>query len=191
MEYYKLEKRYTKGDIQIESFVTPQELYDKITKGLPCVGLYDELTVIFKNKTGKPVDFPIGGTTLPIVSGTFREFILGIEAEKNLEFYPLNLENIRSKGATYWLLNVIHSVSCFDWGKSIYTRFPERRVELSDRPETVDKLVIDEAKLKGRSIFRMKELPTDLFVSGNFKTFTEESGITGLRFTSIEEYEKW
>ena len=189
MIFYELEKFYTEGDCVIEKFFISKEHNRKILNGVSTPD--GNISIVFNHMDGKFTDFPIGGTVLPLVSEKFRQLLENGEDCNHLEFLPIEYGNNEQVPPKYWLMNILNNISCFDWEHSVYTRYPDSMKELAGRPETVDKLVIDESKVNGRNIFRIKELPTNIFISKALKNKLQKEKISGIHFTKSNEFEKW
>ncbi|MBU3661258.1 MAG: hypothetical protein FGM14_15405 [Flavobacteriales bacterium] len=113
----------------------------------------------------------------PLVSDKLKEILLQFIPNTQIQFLPVKVHK-----KTYWLLNVLNNLSCFDWDRSVYTTYS------SGVLRKVKKGVLKSELLDGIDIFRVEEKPIDIFISEKLKTALEENNITGI---SIVENDNW
>ena len=176
--YHFIRADYNKGDLHLKGFEDSEKISDKLLDGEKSNVVSINLNIVAK--TGRKPDYLIG-TGLPIVSEKIRQ-ILEREVSKTYQYIDTNLEG-------YFLLHVVGLVKCFDWENSIYTKHPPFLSELQDRPDKVEKLVLNKA-VEGLDIFRMYEEPVTLFISDRLKGIFEKNGVTGVEYKTLSEYRK-
>lgn len=85
----------------------------------------------------------------------------------------------------YWIFNLLSVIDAMDMSQSDYTVYPESAGKLAGKMRKIKQLVLDEDKLQGVHMFRLKNRPTYVFVSEELKAKLENEGVTGIRFSEI------
>lgn len=122
---------------------------------------------------GKPEsDFPTLGTT-PVFSHRAVNSLLDLLVE-NGELLPLELN-----GTTFFAYNVTRRVDALDEKRSEIVRFGSGRVMRVSRYEFYPE------KVRGLSIFKLKQLRPDVFVTDVFVKRVLDAGLAGFEFSEI------
>jgi len=177
--YYFIDTDYQKGDLYLKGFDDIERINDELSN-LEETKI-ENIELEIATKTGKKNDFLLG-TSYPILSKKVKSILEEKLEQDNFQFISTNLEG-------YWMLHMIGTIKCFDWGKSTYTRNPPFLKEVQDRPNKVENLVFDESKIDA-DIFRMYEESVTLFISERLRDIFEENGVTGLEYKPLEDYRK-
>ncbi|WP_299769048.1 DUF1629 domain-containing protein [uncultured Dokdonia sp.] len=178
MKHYKLVKYKNTGDAGIKDFICSEELKQRFYSGVKLSPTINPKIVI-ENKSGKPQDFIMGGTALPIISKKVKELLLTLPESNKFEFISTNVENLNSN-TEYWVLNILDILDCVDFDKSEY-----RTYNNSEKIKRIDKLVFKEGAIN-KDIFYLKDFPVDIYVSEKIATLFNENDITGYKLIDIE-----
>ena len=83
--------------------------------------IQETLKFFYKYKTSVKTDYLAGAGRFPIVSTKLKDILINIEQEF-LEFFPVQLicERTNNIDSSYFLMNIVHNVACFDWEQSEY-----------------------------------------------------------------------
>lgn len=177
-----------KKNIFIEGF----EMSGKIDQeGLSGISIINEESpnAILKNKKGVKADILVGGFVFPIISESFKSLLLQFKEDASfLEFLPVKFSNQtkNDKIPNYYLLNILTNIPCFDWDNSEYETYspeatPDKKILID-----FEKLVIKQALVGERNIFRMEEQTVSVYISQKLKDAIEQAGLTGVEFEEIE-----
>lgn len=137
---------------------------------------------------GIPDDVLQNYLMMPVFSERLVEKLKGIGIE-GIQYLPIKV--CRPNGEcfeNFYVANFINYVEAFDYDKSKYNRFsetfpnPNKRGKISG----VMRFVLNEEKLKGYDIIRLKEYSQRFFVSERFKDVFVKNNFTGYSFEEIE-----
>jgi len=186
--YYILVRHIQKGDIWIESYKASDSYEWQYNKGIP-IEMTDEVVQFsYKYKTAFKTDYLAGIHSFPVVSQRFKEVLISLKTDP-LEFRPVDLVCSRPGGDidhSYFFLNILDNLECFDWEQSLYERLP-----VSKAPTDVTKLVVHSEKLKDRNIVRIAEIPSLILVGEKLRQLVESEKITGISFQSLDDYNEY
>lgn len=188
MEQYYMMTAFNSGDeMHIMDGSFPSYIKDHILDGIPLLEHANGIEVKVKNKDSNPTDYPTRAISLPIISNHLKE-LLASESRGHVEFLSLSLKNIKRAKESYWGLNILNNLKCFDWNSSKYVRYPESIVSLADRPREIIELKLKDSAIMGINIFRMYEAPAYIFVKAELKVAMEKANLTGIKFKSLDQY---
>ncbi|HEX3048826.1 MAG TPA: DUF1629 domain-containing protein [Bacillota bacterium] len=182
-QFFKLNRNIRKGDVYIERSEVPKYIEDAYTEGIQLAPIRETLKFFYRYKTNLKTDYLAGSERYPIISDKFRNILVDISPEF-LEFFPVQIvcEKTNEIDASYYFLNILHNIPCFDWEQSDYGT-----LGFDDIIIKVSKLVIKPDFVKERDIFRIKELPELIFISEKLRTILEREAISGMEFINIED----
>lgn len=175
-----------KANIFIEGF----QISDRMDKFRDMGVTFKEeapITAIIKNAKGIKADVIVGGSTLPIISEKFKEFITSFsELEyKNLEFIPV-LFDPKHKLPNYYLMNILNNIPCFDYEKSVFSRLPiDIFPDQQHIVHNIQKVVLKDELVGQRNIFRIAEYRVPIYITEKLKNAMEEEGFTGFEFKEV------
>lgn len=140
--------------------------------------------IVFYYESGRPEDFLGNALGWPIFSKRVQEVFIGLGI-KNVQFLPINIirKNTKEVLPGYAVLNILDSVVALDWEHARY-------VEDRKNPEmpVILKLALRYEIIKDLDIFRLKEQPILIFVSGRIKSKLNEIEATGFKLVSVPIY---
>lgn len=118
-------------------------------------------------------------TPVPLVSARLRS---AFEAAgvSNVEWFPTEVLGASHEAPIYYAMNIVGSVAAVDASRSMAHR-------LIDAPgaDIFDKLVLDESRVAGLSLFRLAESVTAIIVSGTVRRAIEAAGIETVAFAPV------
>jgi hypothetical protein len=114
-----------------------------------------------------------------LVSSRLRT-VLGDAGVDNVQYCQCRIVNPADGAVSgdYSIGNVVGRIGCVDWTESDVEAFPNRPEAI----QFVDSLVLDESKIGGALMFRLREFLPLVVVHERVKAACEAAGITGLRF---------
>ena len=189
-KYYRLDwTTNEKKNIFLEDFKASEKIDEKGDEGITLAN--EEFpSVKFKNKKGVKADILVGASTFPVVSEKFKDVMADFANDLVfLEFIPIRFTNLTGKDKlpNYYFLNILENIPCFDWDKSIYTRYPKDIFpEHQHLVRKIEKLVINRKRIEERNIFRMKEKRIPVYISQYLKEVIEQRNLIGMVFTEID-----
>jgi hypothetical protein len=190
-KYFILQKLYTPDEVELAEIESIRNI-EEISLDGKKIDVSTPIRAKLKNNKANFPDLLIGATSLPIVSEKLKEILLDNSFPEKMEFIPIIIDLPVQK--SYYVLNILDNLKCFDWKNAEYDDFPEFLKEelphLSDKPETINKLVLNESKIEKRNLFRMYEQPTSVFISSQLKEEFKKNNVTGCRFAELSEYRK-
>jgi hypothetical protein len=107
---------------------------------------------------------------------------------KEVQFFPIQISNLKSKNSNYFIMTIVNEVDCLDERLSeydIYEESNEIRPDLAGNYKTVYKMVIDSTRTRGLNIFRISKYDTAIIVSENLKKNISELQINGVKFKEV------
>lgn len=185
MRYFKLLKDYTDEN---EIFCTCEntlgwEQYE-LSEGKQ-ISNWDKKVTFYYN--------PIEGNFIPdyihnnlswfLVSPQFQ-MILNEVVQNGIQFLPIIIKNEENDNLIngYSVANVINVVDAIDYENSTYSVF-----ELDDEKfYDITKYALDENKINGKHIFKLKGDEIPIFVSELVKELIEKENITGCDFLEVD-----
>lgn len=182
MRYFVLEFEVKSDGYYAERLpLKDSRLSESMFSGLPFQGFDTDLEL--PKGRGNLQDF------LPNVQG----FTIVSEPVKNLflEFggdyvEAFQIEINRRTEQEYFLINILGNIDCIDLERSEYELYAPEVLVL----RKIFKLVLDENKIGGRHIFRVKNLRKEIVVSEQLKLAIEQANIDKATFTRVEDYTK-
>ncbi len=111
--------------------------------------------------------------------------VIGVASKDPLQYLPTIVSAKTGEAQTedYQVANVLTAVSAIDRGRSLLDANPDGSVN------SVDRLELDEDKIGGHTLFRLREFPVDLIVHESVASAVRDRGCTGVDFIPIEEYQ--
>lgn len=180
-EFWRVERVAGEGEAWIEDFDEPPA-WSGYFLGEPIPRARKPARYVHAECGARRPDILAGVIVTPVVSERFADLLRDAEPE-HVELHPVEVAcGGKAKGG-YFFLNVLHNVAAVDRDAS--------DVDISESYgdiEGVRRLVLRDDAVGKRSIFRLAELPSELWVRDSLKARIEEAGITGLRFTPLEEF---
>lgn len=121
-----------------------------------------------------------------LFSPRLRQVLENISLD-NIQYFPVRVQNTvdGTQIENHYVANIIGRLACLDWEESVLFTDPEDDTVV----EFIEKLAIDEDKLRGFDLVRMHEEPEVIVASDRVKDACEQAGITGVRFYKPAEYE--
>ena len=116
--------------------------------------------------------------SVPIVSNAVKEKLSSIAG---LQFLPAKIVGSDSS-LPYFVMLVTDLVDCVDEDRSEFEKFAINdpiRPDSAGQYKGFTKLVIDKARVGGRSIFRVKGLDVAIIISADVKHLLDSSSLTG------------
>ena len=106
----------------------------------------------------------------------------------NIQVFPVILRD-QETGETfenYRLVNIVGLLDCVDMDKSDIKYWP------SGRGFDFESMVIDDKKVQGFPIFRLKDDPTKVIINEDLKQYIESKKMTaGVKIIQTEDYSDW
>jgi len=186
MRYYRLNP-----DVGVEGrwFLAEPRLGGVIPDGYSIWNLWD--TDPLPDKTKLHYDIQDPGGSLDITIDGFENMVLSKSAAGQLRkivgescsFHPVQ---ISGKSQEFFLLKILKSISCIDFGNSIVDYFPNNH-EKGGQVRTVYSLAVDVDKLSelNPAIFRILDYPSIIVVSDNFKQVVSANKLSGCIFEKV------
>lgn len=141
-----------------------------------------------KKYDGKPDDALQNYLMLPVYSSRLIDELnqAGISGIQYLPIKVLKTNNDCLDG--FCIANILNYIEAFDEKESDFSRFSEDFPNPNARGKIagVKKFVLQEGKLHGLDIFRLKEHQLSFFVSEKFKDIFEKNKFTGYSFREVE-----
>ncbi|WP_143337235.1 imm11 family protein [Dokdonia pacifica] len=135
---------------------------------------FDNNTPTFKlkNKTKELPD--VIGTSLShfFINDKVKAILKKEITEQEINFLPVKLDI-----HTFWLVNIVGLLDCFDYKNSEYTTFK------NGLPRKIFDIKFIENNIPEIAIFRIKESPIKLFITEKLKNILEEAGVTGVKYS--------
>jgi hypothetical protein len=184
MKYYFFESRSVPGDPIAQDMNVPASFSDFDFGGKLKLPKKPLRLTVSKPKRRLP-DVIQGPYTYIIVSEQLRELFLELEP-KHVQFAPIEVFHGAEKLAVYYFVQVLDNVDAIDWVKSKLESYPEDKYAIT----RVTKLVLDKGRLRDRHAFRIQGLDSRLAVSETFGKRANDAGMTGMRFTNVDAFQK-
>ncbi len=140
------------------------------------------------NPSTRLPDSIFNNSLLLIVSEKLKELIEN-NTTTEIEFLKIFIRNHKKRKVekTYFIANVLKTISCMDRNKSDYENSSLDKSQVHH----IKHLVLDENKIpKEINIFRLGEENDLILVREDLVKVIESSGLTGLQFGKIEDYGK-
>lgn len=186
--FYILETIVEDDDLFVNEYDAPDEIEFGYSKGRPIARTRDRTRLFCEcSKTKRKTDYLAGIHLFPIVSSNFMKLLVTKEVE-DLEFHPVDLicEGTNEVGRSYYFMNVLNNIECFDRKNSKF----ETPMYDDQLIAEVYYLAINEEAIRGRDLVRMAEIPSTILVSDRLRTAIEASGLSGIEFMKLEDFEK-
>ena len=179
-----LQHKIENGDVWVDEYDVPEAYDIDSSEGVSITPVHEQTRLLYKNRSARKTDYVAGIFSFPVVSRKFAE-LLELLHEGHLEYLPVRLVCRRTGDAdeTYFLLNILDNVPCFDWEKSRY-----EETLPGGTPFGITKFSIREAELEKRNIARIAEIPSLILVSDLLRKKIEEQALTGVEFKELAEY---
>lgn len=183
-EYYLLHRMPGDHDVFIEKYNVEKTLSKSYSEGIP-LKLNKPIELFYERKELLKTDFISGIHSFPIVSERFKELLLN-EKIKYIEFHPAQLICVESQETdnTYWFLNILHNVNCFDWENSQYKIFPGTKDIIIE----VKKLVVKPEQLEKRDLARIAEIKSLIVLSARLQNRIISAEISGIDIQRLEDF---
>lgn len=169
MKIYRIRLNAAKGFAYLESEGFKFEVRRQIYIGEKIDHISNEKFIV-KMKSGEYPDL-MGSSSIPFISDKFKKIIEEHSNLNNFHFVPIKIEE-----RSYWLLNVIGFLDCFDKEKSTFSTFD------NGEPDEIQNIVFNEEAIPSISIFKIKESPINIFITDTLKQIIEENYISGIDF---------
>jgi hypothetical protein len=182
-EYYVLDRLIVRGDLFIEDYKADQAYDQQVLEGVH-IEAQGPIQLFYKHMSKRKVDYLSGVYFFPVISARFKTLLLA-EKVTHLEFCPVQLIHTKTQEIdnTYSFLNILDNVLCLDREASEYEVFPG-----SDEVISIEKLVLEEEKLRGRDLVRLHESPVTILVSPRLRNAIEAAGLTGIKLVAVDDY---
>ena len=118
-KFKRLYKRTKEEFIRIRSIEFPQIMKAELYKGTPLSNMGFPV-IILDNPKGMQPDLLTGGSSMPIVSEKVKHFIEASSEGLFCEFVPVRFSTENNDINSYFMLNILDPLSCFDFKNSIY-----------------------------------------------------------------------
>lgn len=184
-DFYFNQYNIKNEDLFIRKVNEPEVVEEKYAAGVKIDLKADRPKYFYKNKDVQKLDLLPGVQLPPIISTRLKDFYQSKKMQ-HLEFYPVDVicEEDGSIDSSYFLLNILNNIECLDKKKSDYSLFhPDYEIIVS-----VNKLVLDTAKISRRDIFRIAEYPALIIYSNDLRIKIENDGFTGFNFLKTNLY---
>ncbi len=118
---------------------------------------------------------------IPIISELISEVLLK-NCPDEIELFDVKVD--MQIDLKYYFLNILNNIDAINFEKSKFTEIiPETKV-LSE----IEKLVLDDSKIKSRQIFRLKHFRTEIIISEKLKNNLEKLKISEFKFILIDDF---
>ncbi|MFL5356281.1 imm11 family protein [Archangium sp.] len=164
--------------------------YWMLNEGMALQGKYPpKLELALSNKSGDMVtDFIDNIHKVVLVSEKARAILeqAGLGPEL-VEFLPFTLKDRKRKKVAepYFIANALQSFDCFDWDRSKYNLYPNKRKVVST---SLSKLYVLEDKVpKDALFFRLGELKNRILIRSDLLETLKAAGCTGISVAAMGE----
>lgn len=185
MRFYKLLKDYTN---EKEIFCMCENTFGwqqyELSEGNQISDWNEEITFYYNPADGNQVpDYIHNNLSWFIVSPLFEKILKEIKSE-GIQFLPINIKNKENDGPIhgYSIANVVNVVDAIDYKNSTYSVFELDNEKIYD----ITKYALNENKINGKDIFKLKGDEIPIFVSEVVKELIEKNNITGCDFLEVE-----
>jgi hypothetical protein len=133
----------------------------------------------------------IGNTNSYLIVATAVKEIIAVQcANVDIEYLSFTLYNHKKRehSKDYWIINSIGTRDCLNLDLSEIEYFNEPGDPYDGAVVSVDRFVLDPAKLKDApALFRIKEEPREYVINETLAKIFQEQGFTNIRLTEIEQ----
>lgn len=141
---------------------------------------------------GIEVDYCLAGyASVPVVSERARKSLIGLsevdQPYQHVVFAPVDIE-VKQVSQNYFLMIIETEIDCVDEKSSRFTKFSfddPVRPDMAGQYRAFYNLAIDESKVGGVHIFRIKKYVGAIVVSEEVKRRFEAAGVVGAVFESV------
>ena len=141
---------------------------------------------------GIEVDYSLAGyASVPVLSERARDSLIGLsevdQPYQNVVFEPVDVEG-KQVSQNYFLMIIETQIDCVDEELSKFTKFSvddHVRPDMAGQYRAFYNLAIDESKVGGVNIFRIKNYLGAIVVSEDVKRRFEAAGVAGAAFESV------
>lgn len=140
--------------------------------------------ILSVEKNGRVLDVNFSGFDMPVVSSSVLEAISSTVGS-DIETFRVCIDGVDD--ASMHIMNVVHTVDCFDRDRSFFTEWQEGefRNDKVGKPKMVVSLAILPDRAGGHHIFRVKDWLVALIVSDVVREALQTLGAEGARFTPV------
>ena len=183
--YFLVRRIHRDGDIFIKEFEDPADFGEDYMDGNPYPKGSPPAKFFYRSAQKRETDLLLGIFSIPVVSERFRDVATQHEPDK-LEFHPVELicHETGASESSYFFMNILDNVSCFDRERSRFRSSEVAPAVLS----SIEELVLNESMIDQRHLFRMKEFDTLIFASAALRDAIEQAELSGVRFSRLDEY---
>ncbi|SDX79565.1 hypothetical protein SAMN05444064_1544 [Pseudomonas syringae] len=141
---------------------------------------------------GIEVDYSLAGyASVPVLSERARNSLIGLpevdQPYQNVVFEPVDIE-VKQVSQSYFIMIIETQIDCVDEKASSFKKFlvdDPVRPDMAGQYRAFYNLAIDESKVGGRHIFRIKNYLGAIVVSEDVKHRFETAGVVGAAFESV------
>lgn len=186
MKYFKLLYDYNNDTDAI--CCESNELYDvdryDVEKGIFINNWDDGITFYYDPQEGDRETDYLGNDLGWLIISEKLKLVLENHKIMGIQYLPIKVKNkLDSKQLNnYYVANIYNLVDALDLQKSDYSIF---ELDENEKIFSVKVHVLEEEKLKGLDIFRLKEDHIPKFVSKNIVNLIKENDITGFEFIEV------
>jgi hypothetical protein len=184
-EYFVLSIGNVKAtEIEIFDQMYTDEINETSTKG-KVIELEKMPKLFFKPFDGEKTDLVRGAVSFPVVSEKLK-ICIEKSGDKNAVFHKVDMialgKDEISLEQSYYFMNILNRVDCFDLEKSEYTTDKEYPSVITK----VKKIYLDSSRVGDRQIFRIKQDSFLIIISEKLKKIIESENITGIKIDKLE-----
>lgn len=146
--------------------------------------------IIFKTDTKdgtKELDVNLSNHGSIIVSEKFKK----IFQNEPLDFFPIELENY-SACSNYYIIKILFFLDCINETKTKITYWTEENASFNKKLignyKTISNITVNEEKINGINIFRLKKFTPIILVSQKFVDTFVSNQCNGLKFIPISSH---
>lgn len=172
----------------VENLGDTFEDYWLLNEGAPVGSLYPpKVEVSLTKKAGDMItDFVDNIHSVVIVSEKARAILeqAGLGSDK-VEFLPLTLKDRRRKKVPepYFIANALECIDCFDWERSTYALYPNKRKVVRTSLEKLH--VLEDRIPETATFFRLGELRHTLLIRSDLLEKLNAAGCTGISVAAM------
>ena len=179
-KYYILNSVLENKDYFAEKTTTSEEdIYFKSVSGLSLKN--KNIKIELKKGKGKVKNNIENVLGIPIISELISNILLEI---CNNEIELLEVDVNMPTNSKYYFLNILDNIDAINFKESVLVEIiPDTKVFTE-----VEKLILDDAKIDGKQIFRLKHLSSKIIIGHNLKERLAQLKLPEFKFIPIEEF---
>lgn len=183
-KYYLLNPLASDTEVFVNDYEAADPFEYDYSLGLP-IGRHKPIKLYYGSDAQKKTDFLSGVHSFPVVSDLFRQLLSKADV-KYIEFHSASLICTANQRVddSYYFVNLLDNVSCFDWEHSTYEVYPGTKSVILE----VSKLAIRLDALHERDLARISEIRSLILVSSRLRKLIEFAQLTGIEFQKISDY---